>query len=192
MRRVHVRPSSLFAAVSVAVGVSIAWPSVGHHSNSAFYSSNEPEGVVRIEGVFTEIKLVNPHAFYRVKVVEAGGEEVEWIVETRPWLTLQKDGWKQDTLKVGDRVRLTVMKNRRFEHSGRIREMLVLGRTPGASARLFMDYTNEVADGLPGEIAKVAPPCPDIVNRCVELAGSVWVDVATTYGDSLPVLRPPE
>jgi uncharacterized protein DUF6152 len=192
MRRVRVKPASLFAAVSIAFGVSVTGPAIAHHSNAAFYSSNELEGVVTIEGVFTDIKLVNPHAFYRVMVVEAGGEEVEWIVETRPWLTFQKDGWKQDTIKVGDRVRLTVMKNRRFEHSGRIREMLVLGRTADAPARLFLDYTNEVANNLPGEIMKEAPACEGIVNRCVELGGSVWADLAGKHGDSLPVLRPPD
>ena len=48
---------------------SVVQPATAHHSVPVNFDQSE----ITIEGVLTDIKWVNPHAHFRVNVIEAGG-----------------------------------------------------------------------------------------------------------------------
>ena len=74
-----------------------------HHAFAADYEAGN-EGVV--EGVITDVMYKNPHARYYLEVQTADGGTETWDLQTMNLMMLGRVGWKKDTLKVGDRVRV--------------------------------------------------------------------------------------
>jgi len=89
----------LFAAALVAGGVAQA-----HHSFSATYDENAQ---VQIEGKLVQFMFRNPHSFVHVMAPDEHGELQRYAVEWGGAGTLDRQGVKRDTLKVGDHVVIT-------------------------------------------------------------------------------------
>jgi len=88
----------------LAVGLGIllaATPVAAQHSFSATYDFDRQ---VKLEGPVTRIDWVNPHAFFFINVRDAGGTITNWAVEFGNPFDLEKDGWKRNTLHIGDVV----------------------------------------------------------------------------------------
>ncbi len=88
----------------LAVGLGIllaATPVAAQHSFSATYDSDRQ---VTLDGPVTRIDWVNPHAFFFINVRDAGGTITNWAVEFGNPFDLERDGWKRNTLHVGDLV----------------------------------------------------------------------------------------
>lgn len=74
-----------------------------HHAFAADYEAGN-EGTV--EGTVTEVIYKNPHARYYIEVAtEDGGTEI-WDLQTMNLMMLGRVGWKKDTLKVGDKIKV--------------------------------------------------------------------------------------
>ena len=82
---------------------SYAGNAAAHHAFAADYEAGN-EGV--IEGVITEVIYKNPHARYYLEVQSEGGGTETWDLQTMNLMMLGRVGWKKDTLKVGDKVRV--------------------------------------------------------------------------------------
>ena len=78
-------------------------PLAAHHSFSAQYDAAKQ---VTLEGVVTKISWANPHVFFYVDV-KNGDAVVNWACETNGPNGLIRQGWKRDSLKVGDKVKVT-------------------------------------------------------------------------------------
>ncbi len=90
------------AAWSFAAAAAASIPQVlAHHSTAAFDTST----VVRIEGTVTQFRWINPHASFKVEGV-ADGDTPDglWTVEMTAPNVLINQGWKRNSLKVGDKV----------------------------------------------------------------------------------------
>ena len=73
-----------------------------HHSFSAEFDANKP---ITLKGIVTKIEWTNPHVWFYVNVKDpASGEVVNWGAEMGPPHGLQRRGWRQNTLKIGDSV----------------------------------------------------------------------------------------
>ena len=72
----------------------------GHHSGA----HGEP---IKIEGVVTEVRMINPHAEIILEVATARGETVSWRIEAAPPVELRYLGWTSATVPVGARVKVT-------------------------------------------------------------------------------------
>ena len=83
--------------------VALAAPAAAHHSPARFDSNQ----TVTIEGVVTEYEWANPHVYIYVAQTTEAGEKIDWEVEGLPPAILRRQGWSQDTLRVGDRVAVT-------------------------------------------------------------------------------------
>jgi hypothetical protein len=78
-------------------------PASAHHAFSADYEAGN-EGT--IEGVVLEVIYRNPHARYYLEVTNSDGTNETWDLQTMNLMALGRSGWKKDTLKVGDKVKV--------------------------------------------------------------------------------------
>ena len=84
------------------VGALLLWASsaAAHHSITAVYDRSAS---VTLDGVISEFRLVNPHAFLTM-TVERDGRQETWKLELDNRSELADVGVNADTLKPGDRV----------------------------------------------------------------------------------------
>ena len=81
--------------------VASAAPLVAHHSFAAEYDANKP---VTLKGTVTRVEWTNPHARFYVDVKDEKGRVVNWNLELASPNVLRRNGWKRDSLKVGDEI----------------------------------------------------------------------------------------
>ena len=74
-----------------------------HHSQSEY----DLKGKVEVEGEITKVEWRSPHAWIYVDVAGDKGEKVNWSFELPSPVTLMRRGWTRDSLKPGDRVKVT-------------------------------------------------------------------------------------
>src|SRR5262249_21035927 len=88
----------LMTAAAILVTAPPIFP---QHSFSATYDSGRQ---VKLQGIVTRIDWVTPAAFVFVDVRDATGTVANWAVEIGNPLELERDGWKQSALRIGDAV----------------------------------------------------------------------------------------
>jgi hypothetical protein len=86
---------ALAAALVVGAGSAVA-----HHSTAAFDDTR----VVRIEGRVTQVRWINPHASFKVDGDASEGPDGLWTIEMTAPNVLINQGWKRNSLRVGDSV----------------------------------------------------------------------------------------
>lgn len=93
------------AHISGLLGVCVALvpTASAHHSQSEY----DLRGKVEVEGAVTKVDWRSPHAWIYVDVVSDKGEKVNWSFELPSPVTLMRRGWTRDSLKPGDRVKVT-------------------------------------------------------------------------------------
>jgi hypothetical protein len=88
--------------LALALGVALASTQVhAQRAPSAAYDSSRK---VKLAGPVTKIDWVNPSAFFMMNVRDATGTTSSWAVEFGNPLDLERDGWKRDSLHIGDVV----------------------------------------------------------------------------------------
>ena len=93
------KASVLFAAVAAMVlGVSVAR---AHHSVAAEFDTNKP---ITFKGTIKKVDWTNPHIYTSVETKSPDGKTVVYRVEGGPPNALFRQGWRKDSLKVGDTV----------------------------------------------------------------------------------------
>jgi thiamine monophosphate kinase len=95
----YTRTGLLLIAATLAVGAAQA-----HHSFSATYNENAE---MQIEGKLVQFMFRNPHSFVHVLATDEEGNMQRYAVEWGGAGTLDRQGVKRDTLKVGDYVVIT-------------------------------------------------------------------------------------
>jgi hypothetical protein len=69
-----------------------------------YSATYDPARHVSLKGAVTRIDWVNPRAFFFVNVQDAAGTIANWALEFGNPLDLEKDGWKRNSLHIGDVV----------------------------------------------------------------------------------------
>ena len=92
----------LLGALIVAAGMLAATPSLSaHHAANTKYDANKP---VTLKGAVTKIEWMNPHIYYYIDVKDAKGTVTNWAVEGGTPNQLYRQGWREDSLKIGDTI----------------------------------------------------------------------------------------
>ncbi len=91
--------------LSVLVGLCIALTPAAwaHHSQSEY----DLRSKVDVEGTVTKVEWRSPHAWVYVNVTDDKGQTVNWSFELPSPVTLMRRGWTRDSLKPGDRVKVS-------------------------------------------------------------------------------------
>jgi len=87
-------------ALCVIGVLAMAGPLLAHHAASSYDNTRE----VKMEGVVTEFRMINPHPQLLFTVKGKDGPE-EWFGESQsPPYRWFNNGWKANTIKAGDTI----------------------------------------------------------------------------------------
>ena len=94
---------ALFAiAVAGAALLMGAQSVVAHHSFAAEFDAKQP---FKFTGTVTKVEWMNPHTFFYIDVVDEKTKQVtSWGMEMGSPNILMRNGWRRDTMKIGDVV----------------------------------------------------------------------------------------
>jgi hypothetical protein len=94
------------ASTALAGAVLLAWAGAAfaHHSTAEFDYTK----TIAVDGVVKEVQWTNPHSYLQVLSRGADGTIVQWGVEIGAPAINVKLGWRKDSVKIGDKVALTM------------------------------------------------------------------------------------
>ena len=95
--RISNRRVIAWACAAFVTGV----PVLAHHSFATQYDINKP---VEMRGTVTKVEWTNPHARFYIDVRDEKGEVSNWNWEMASPNVLARNGWKPNTLKLGDQI----------------------------------------------------------------------------------------
>src|SRR6188508_1769145 len=90
-------------AILVGLCLALASTAWAHHSQSEYDSRAK----VDVEGTVTKLEWKSPHAWVYVDVTSDKGEKVNWSFELPSPVTLMRRGWTRESLKPGDRIKVS-------------------------------------------------------------------------------------
>lgn len=129
----RLRRTFLLAAVVIAVGLSIA-PVRAHHSFAPYETTLQ----MKLTGVVTEFRWVNPHVYIQLDGIDAkSGEKKHWLVECASTSILNRAGWRFNMIKAGDMINVIASPLRNGDPGALLKQItLADGRkfTNGAAA----------------------------------------------------------
>jgi hypothetical protein len=84
-----------------------------HHSSSPHFDPNKP---IVLEGVVTDFKFVNPHAYLYFNVTSEDGTVTNWNCEMSAASQLKRNGWTKELFVPGTEVKIDAIEARRDMH----------------------------------------------------------------------------
>ena len=84
--------------------VAAAAPALAHHAVSAEFDRNKP---ITFTGQVKKVDWMNPHIYTHIETKDANGKTVVYQVEGGAPNALFRNGWRPDTLKIGETVTVT-------------------------------------------------------------------------------------
>jgi hypothetical protein len=87
--------------IVMLAGLAACIPGSAHHSIAAEFDLKKP---VVLHGVVTKVEWSNPHVIFWIAVKGEQKSPANWSCEAAGIHFLERQGWKRDSLKVGDQI----------------------------------------------------------------------------------------
>ena len=102
------KASVLFVtAIALVLGAATAW---AHHSVAAEFDTSKP---ITFKGTIKKVDWTNPHIYTSVETKTPDGKSIVYRVEGGPPNALFRQGWRKDSLKVGEEVTVSGIRAKR-------------------------------------------------------------------------------
>jgi hypothetical protein len=102
------KASVLFiAAIAMVLGAATAR---AHHSVAAEFDASKP---ITFKGTIKKVDWTNPHIYTSVETKTPDGKSIVYRVEGGPPNSLFRQGWRKDSLKVGQEVTVSGIRAKR-------------------------------------------------------------------------------
>ncbi|MGI9272994.1 MAG: DUF6152 family protein [Woeseiaceae bacterium] len=135
-----------------------------HHSSSPHFDASKP---IQLEGVVTNFKFVNPHAYLYFDVTNADGSVTNWNCEMSAASGLKRNGWTKELFAPGTKVSIDAIEARRDAHGCAFQSGVLEDGT-----RLARNGTIERAE--PVEVVAESAVDAEIPSHSSGLAGN-WI-----------------
>jgi Family of unknown function (DUF6152) len=97
------RARRIWIALSI-LGICGLGPARAHHSTAAEFDAGKP---VKFTGTVQKVTWTNPHIYTHVEVKQQGAPSIIYHIEGGSPNTLFRQGWRKESLKVGEVVTVT-------------------------------------------------------------------------------------
>jgi Family of unknown function (DUF6152) len=100
------------AGIATACGTAVAY---AHHAFAAEFDREKP---VELTGTITKVEWTNPHARFYIDAPDPDldGQVVNWNFELGSPNGLMRQGWRRETLSLGDTITVTGWRARNHAH----------------------------------------------------------------------------
>jgi Family of unknown function (DUF6152) len=122
--------------VAIALLFQLASTIDAHHSFAAQYDASKP---IEMRGTVTKVEWTNPHARLYIDVRDDKGQIANWNFEMASPNILVRNGWKQNTVKIGDQITVSGYLARRGER------MAIAGAVADANGKPIFESNPDIA-----------------------------------------------
>jgi hypothetical protein len=105
------RKASVLFIATLAMLLSVV-PARAHHSVAAEFDTNQP---IEFKGTIKKVEWTNPHIYTSVETKTPDGKTVVYRVEGGPPNSLFRQGWRKDSLKLGQEVTVKGIRAKRAD-----------------------------------------------------------------------------
>ena len=113
---------ALLTATVVAIGVLSTASLQAHHSFAPYEATQQ----IKLSGVVTNFKWVNPHVYIDIDAVDAKtGEKKHWLIECASTSILNRAGWRFNMIKPGDTITVVASPLRTGEPGALLKQIVL-------------------------------------------------------------------
>lgn len=92
---------NILSGLGILAWIVLAAPVFAHHSFAAEFDLDKP---ITLHGVAVKWEMINPHSYLTIDVKNDDGSVTRWSIEMGAPSALYRNGWRKDSVKVGDEL----------------------------------------------------------------------------------------
>lgn len=101
-------------ASALCVGMlAAAIPALAHHAIAAEFDTTKP---IKFTGTVKKVDWMNPHIYVNIETKDESGKTIVYSVEGGPPNSLYRQGWRADTLKIGQQVQVSGVRAKKADN----------------------------------------------------------------------------